>query len=238
VVGEFECVLALGLSEELSDDPPNLLEFHFSRALALQRAHHRPSQAPVGQFLPLNAVQFHEKESAVRDEGGCPFGDFRWNPDQIPKAAHSRPLARPRENHNGNHERKHSASFDFSPMILPDQADVFHHAPGHNPCRAGLVFEKDIKADRLFGYLDLVKDILPALGQGDVDSGNLLDLERRPIDQRQKLGRHPRFEELTGNKRQGHRMAENAVVGLWEFLLGHAPDNGRTAQWETSSTCH
>jgi hypothetical protein len=23
-------------------------------------------------------------------------------------------------------------------------------------------------------------------------------------------------------------MAENAVVGLWDFLLGHAPDNGRT----------
>ena len=53
-------------------------------------------------------------------------------------------------------------------------------------------------------------------------------VNKRPIDQWQKCRRHPRFEKLTRNQRQGHRMAEKAVAGLWKYLLGHVPDNDRT----------
>ena len=110
----------------------------------------------------------------------------------------------------------------ISPFVLLELLTPLSRRP------PGFATRNETSADRFSGHFDLVKDILSALGQGDVDAGNLLNMKRRPIDQWQEGRRHPRFEELAGDQRQGHRMAENAVVGMWDFLLGHAPDNGRT----------
>ena len=62
--------------KDFCNDPLDLLEFHPANALALQRAHHRSRQPAVGQLLQWQTRQFHEKKSAIRDEGRCPAGDI------------------------------------------------------------------------------------------------------------------------------------------------------------------
>jgi hypothetical protein len=44
-----------------------------------------------------------------------------------------------------------------------------------------------------------------------------------------------RFEELPGDQWQGHRMPENPVVGMVDFLLGHGLNNGVRQRRKTSS---
>jgi len=102
-------------------------------------------------------------------------------------------------------------------------------------CNDPLDLLEGLEANRFSGHLDAVKKILATFRKRLADAGNLLDAKSGPFDQSQKFLGHPRFEELPGDQRQGHRMPENPVVGMVGFLLGHGVDNGVGQRRKTSS---